>query len=284
MNKDLNLNFNPVLEILIATFVWGFNGVFIKFLNLTPTLTSFFGFSVPIIFIFLYISIKGIKIKTKNTKIIILNSFFNSIRMFLFVYGFLLTSIGNGILVWYTSPIFIGIISFFMLKEKHSKKNIFLFLISFLGLIFLMLNKEFSFQNNDFLGCFLIFLGAIINALVSVVFKKEVNKYTKTELIFYQNLIGAILFLPFLFIDFSLLSFEKISIGILYGFVIGILGFIFYFSALKKLKVSIASNLCYFEVIFAVLFGIIFFGEILTWNMIIGGSLIIGSSILLDKK
>jgi drug/metabolite transporter (DMT)-like permease len=284
MNKNLNINFNPVLEILIATFFWGFNGVFIKLLNLTPTLTSFFRFSVPIIFIFSYVFIKGIKIKTKNIKIILLNSFFNTIRMFLFVYGFLLTSVGNGILVWYTSPILIGILSFFMLKEKHSKKNIFLFIVSFLGLVVLMLNKEFSFQNNDFLGCFLIFLGAIINAFVSVVFKKESSKYTKTELIFYQNLVGAILFLPFLFIDFNLLNFEKTSIGILYGFVIGILGFIFYFSALKKLKVSIISNLCYFEVIFAVLFGILFFGETLTWNMIVGGILIIGSSILLDKK
>ena len=73
------------------------------------------------------------------------------------------------------------------------------------------------------------------------------------------------------------------GIGIGYGAVIGLLGFLFFFSALKKINASTASHLAYFEVVGAVLFGVILFHETLTWNVVVGGLLIICSIAFLKK-
>ncbi|MCK5062697.1 MAG: EamA family transporter, partial [Candidatus Aenigmarchaeota archaeon] len=65
---------------------------------------------------------------------------------------------------------------------------------------------------------------------------------------------------------------------------IGIVGFILFFSALKKINASTASHLTYVEVISAAIFGIVLFGELLTWNVLLGGILIIASTYFLKRE
>jgi len=55
-------------------------------------------------------------------------------------------------------------------------------------------------------------------------------------------------------------------------------------NAIEKVKISVFSILCYLEIVSAIIFGIIFFDESLTWNMILGGSLIIVSAIFLKRE
>jgi drug/metabolite transporter (DMT)-like permease len=52
----------------------------------------------------------------------------------------------------------------------------------------------------------------------------------------------------------------------------------FFFSALKKIKVSIAAVFTYFIVISSTIWGAIFFKETITWDMLMGGFLILSSA------
>ena len=127
-------------------------------------------------------------------------------------------------------------------------------------------------------------LSAVIYALTVIIFKKESEKYSKYEIIFYQNIIGSIIFIPFIFINKPLPTLFQTSVGLVYGALIGLVGFIFFFSALKKIKASTVSFLSYFEVVSAIILSVIFFQEVLTWNMGVGGLLIILATTLIKKE
>ena len=279
----MSIKLNPYLEVILAGILWGTSGIFIKILNLPPTTISFFRLAIPTLILGIYFLIKKKKLKYSNNKLMLLASSLNAVRVFFYFVGFTLTSVGNAVIIFYTWPIFATILSIIFLKEQISKKNILLLSTAFIGIILIYLNKEISFANKDFLGMSSMLLSAIIYSSTIVIFKKESLTHSKFEIIFYQNLTGAILFLPFIIINRPIPTLPKISIATIYAILIGLVGYTLFFSALKKIKTFTASMLSYTEVISGIIFGIIIFKEILTLNMIIGGILIIMSTTMIKK-
>ena len=275
---------NPYLEAILAGILWGLSGIFVKYLNLPPTTVTFFRLAVPSLILLLFLLIKKIKLFHGNNKLILLASTLNAGRVYLYTVGFTFASIGNAIIILYTWPIFTTIFSILFLKEKVPKRTFFLLFIAMVGTALIYLNKEFSFSDKNFIGMTAMLLSAVIYALTVIIFKKESEKYSKYETIFYQNLIGSIIFIPFIFLNKPLPTLSQTSIGIVYGALIGLVGFVFFFSALKKLKASTVSFLSYTEVVSAIILAIIFFKEALTWNMVVGGLLIILATTLIKKE
>ena len=278
------MKINPYLEVILAAIIWGSTGAFVKYLSLPPTTITFFRLAIPTIILGAFFLIKKTKVFHSKDKLMFLASSLNAIRMFFYFVGFTFTSIGNAVIILFTWPIFATILSVLFLKEKISKKNIILLATAFLGIMLTYLNKEISFANKDFIGMSSMLLSAIIYSSTIVIFKKESNNYSKFELIFYQNLIGAIIFLPFIFLNQPFPTIPQISIATVYAILIGLIGVGLFFSALKQIKASTVSLLAYVEVISGILFGIILFNEVLTWNVVVGGLLISSSVILLSKK
>ena len=275
---------NPYLEVIIAATIWGTNGVFIKLLDLPPTTISFFRLAIPTIILLIYFKIRKIKLfDVENKSLMFFASFLFAIKTLLMMFGFLLSPLSTAIIVVYTWPIFATIFSIIILKEHIAKRNVYLLLLAFIGIVLIFFNQTISFENLEFLGLFFMLLVAILHALVIVIFKRESNKNSKYKTIFYQNIVGFLMFLPFIFINQPYPTLIQTGVGITYGLLIGLIGFIFFFSALKKINASTASHLTYVEVISAVIFGIIIFKEALTWNLAVGGLLIITSTYLLKR-
>jgi len=275
---------NPYIEVVVAAVIWGSAGVFVKYLNLpAPTLT-FFRLAVPAIILWAFFAYQKKPLFKGDNRLILFGSLLNVAKTFFYFLGFTLTSVGNAIIVYFTWPVFTAFLGAVVLKEKISKRNIYLFALAFAGIVFIFMNKKFSFSDYDFIGMAAMMASALATAAFMVIFKKVTVEYSKYEMIFYQNIVGAFLFLPFLFMGSPLPNLSQLAVVIIYSILIGIVGFVFYFSALKKIKVSTASFLSYFEPISAVLFGVILLGETISWNMAAGGSLIIISAMMLKRK
>lgn len=278
------MRMNPYFAVIIAATIGGSSGVFIKLLNLSSTSITFFRVFVPVIILLFYFRWEKTKLFQGNYKIMLAASGLNAARMFLFFVAYLYTSIGNAVIILFTWPIFATIFGAILLKEKVTKRTSLLIGMAFLGIVVMYLNKEISFGNKDFIGMVAMLLSAILFSLTAVIFKKELINYSKTETVFYQNFIGAIVFLPFIFINKPLPTITQISVATIYGFLVGIVAFLLFFFALKKLKMSHYSLLTYWEVPAALIFSVIFFKEIITLNMIIGGALIVIAGLLLRKE
>jgi len=273
---------NPYLKIIIAAIIWGSSGVFIKKINLQAEVIAFFRLAVPSIFFLIIYFFK--KEKIRFSKLLLLASLLNAIRLFFYFEGYTLTSISNAVIILYTWPIFATFFSFIFLKEKISKIQIIAIFIAFAGIILIYFNQTISFTNKDLLGMSSILLSSIIYAITVVIYKFKSHNFTNKDLIIYQNFLGSIIFFPFLLKSFNSINSYQISLSIIYAFLIGVVGFFLFFSSLKEIKASTSSQLTYFEVVSGIIFAIIFFKEELSLRLIIGGIMIILPGLILAKK
>lgn len=277
------MRINPYLEIIIAATLWGLSGVFVKFANLPSTTLAFFRTAVPAILLLSYFLIRRENFKSDGSKILLLGiSFLFAVKTLIVILGFQYAPINIGVIMLYTWPIFGSLFSVLILKEKIVQRNKLLLLTAFLGVIVIFINQDFSWENKIFLGAICMLISAVLHALVIVLLKKQPN-LSKNKTVFYQNIMGAILFLPFLFINQETISLFQFGMSFSYGLFTGLIGFLLLFSALKSVQTSTGLHLTYIEVISAIIFSIILFSETFSWNIIIGGVLIIGSTFFLKK-
>ena len=274
---------SDVLKILLATIILGSSGVFIKLMNMSSIQMSFIRSFVPCIIIAVILSYKKQTVIKGINKTILLASFFNALRLIFFFTGFQFTSINKGVIMLYTWPVFVSIISSLRGKEKLYKHNIIMLILAFTGIFIIYFNEDFSFNNKDFIGMSSMLISALIYSFSIILFKDESSKFNGIQIAFFQNLIASAVLLP-AFLFFPVPDINSVSLSLIYSFLIGVIAFTLFFSALKKLKASVASHLAYMEVISAMMFGYIFFSETFSTNMIAGSILITVSVIFLRKK
>jgi len=158
-----------------------------------------------------------------------------------------------------TIPLFTPIVAFLILKERISLSVIIGIVVSMIGVLAVVFagNSDISGQ---LLGAALVF-GAVISALAYAVFVKYlIHRYNATTLVFYQNLIGLIYFIPCFFaVDFAHLggmnfTFDAIAAIIQLSIFASVIAFIAYSNAVKFLGVTKAGVFCYLVPVLTALF------------------------------
>ncbi len=277
-------NLDPYLKVVLAILMMGSSGVFIKTLHLSPLVLSFFRLAIPSSLLFVYFSFRGINLFRFPFKLMLVGSVLNAARIFLFITSFTYTNISNAIIILYTWPVFATVMSIIFLGEKVSLRNKLLLLLPMGGIIIMFINQPFSMQNDDFIGMTAMLGSAIIYATTIIIFKKESHKYSGFETVFFQNLAGGFIFLPFFLMGDWNFSAGQITLAFTFVLIIGIGAFGLFFAALKKIKASTVSFITYLEVLVATMYGVFIFDEKLSWNIMVGGSLIVVSMLLFKKR
>lgn len=274
---------DPSLKIVFAAMIWGTSGLCVKLLALPPTTLAFFRMAVPALITGVYLFVKKDKIIRQENRLMLVASLLNGLRMFFFFAGFTLTSIVNGVLMLYTWPIFATLFSALLLKEKVALQQWLLLLVSFTGIVLIYAEERISFHSNDFLGMSSMLVAGMVYSLTVIIFKRCSAKSTKSESLFFQNLVGGIFFLPFFLVNQPLPTVGKMGAASLYSVMIGLVAFGLFFSALKNLSASKASALAYIEVVVAFVLGIAVYGESISVTGFLGGILIVVSAFLMSK-
>lgn len=241
---------------LSAMVFWGVSYVWTKivFDFYQPVTIMLIRLTLATILMYLAVGIRGRlqKIKIHDYKAFLVLSFFSPFCYFLGEnYGLLHVSPTIASVVIATIPLFAPIMGFVMFAEKLSPVNIAGFLISFCGICVMILDQNFAFTASP-LGLLLLLL-AVASALINMVYLKRLtSKYSPLTIIFYQNMLGAFMFLP-LFLIFELNSFILIrpstpAIASLLALAIfgSTLAFLFYTAAVKSIgiaRTSIFGNL-----------------------------------------
>lgn len=272
------------LAVLLGASIGGFGGVFIKHFTIPATSITWIRMMFPTLILALWMMSAKIPFFRGNYKVMLCGSLLNAARMYLFITAFIFTSIGNGVIMFYTWPIFTTILGVTVLKEQVSKKQVLLLLLAFVGIIIAYSDQELSFDNQDFIGISAAIGSALLYALTVIIFKSETQNYKRNEIIFYQNFAGTLIFLPFFLTNIPKPGVFDWILGAGYAFVIGLVAFNLFFFALKYLKAATTSSLAYVEVVSAIIISYFWMGDVLSLSMIIGGSLIILSTILLIQK
>lgn len=279
------MNKSAIYAVIICALIGGSSGIIVKYMSITVGAIVWLRTVIPA-FIFGVWIVKSRSLFTKhNPKKMIMASFINACRMYLFILAFQHTTISNVMILFYSWPIFVNVLSIFFFKERMGKKQLLFLMMAFIGLIMLSSNGAIGHDNKeDYIGILAALCSAIGYATNVIIFKSEMNNYTKHEIIFYQNIMSAFIFLPFFIIDFSNVTGYDIGWGTLLGILVGTIAVSLFFYGLRHLKASVTSSIMYIEVLSGTILGYLFFKDTLNANMVIGGILILLSSFYIMKE
>ncbi len=266
-------------------FIWGLSYVWIKIVlqYYNPITMVFLRFAISFIFLYLIIKLfkKSEKIHPKDYWLFIVSALFNPFFYFLCEsYGLKYVSSTISAVIIATIPVFTPIIAYYSLKEKLSFLNIFGLLISFLGIIIMLVNKDLS-LNASPKGILFLFLAVITAIIFSVMLKKLTVKYKPLTIITYLNGLGAIYFLPlFLTYDFQHFisikpNFELILSLLQLAVFASSLAYVFYTIAIKNLGVSKANMYANLIPVFTAITSYFVLSELFNLNKIIGMIIVI---------
>ncbi len=115
--------------------------------------------------------------------------------------GLTMISASHGAVIISTIPLIVPVGAYILLNERISLLNIFGILISFTGVIIVVMKRDFSF-NAAPAGILLMLLAVFSAAGYTLMVKKLTEKYNAFSITAYQNIIGSLWFLP-LFLIFE---------------------------------------------------------------------------------
>ena len=270
--------------VIFAALLSGVSGLLVKFMSIPATSMAAIRLTTPTILVGAFLLWKGNSLFRKGYRIMLTASAVNAIRMLFFFSAYIYTSISNAIITLYTWPIFASILSVIFLKEHISRRQMGLLLFSFVGILIVYIGHDISFDNSDFIGLTAGILSALFYASTVVIFKSQTATFKPSETIFFQNLVGTFVFLPFLFFNEPEPTTLDWTLALTHGIVIGIIMFMAFFHGLRYINASKASMITYIEVVAAMSLGYLVMGDKITVNMIIGALIIMSCTFLLKQK
>jgi drug/metabolite transporter (DMT)-like permease len=270
---------------LVATIMGASSGLYIKTLPFSSPGMAGFRMGVPFLFLLPYVLKRSMSLgPVLHRKRIWLGSLLNAVRMILYVLAFKLTTLTNAIVLLYTWPLFALLMHSATTRTKLKTREIGLLLTAFSGVVILNMHRDLSLSGNDLKGSLLMLASASIYAISTLIFKGALVNHTEGEVLYFQNALGALVFLPLLLLELPGVPVQSMLTGIVYGVSVGIIGFSCFFFALKRLPVFEYSALGYIEVFFGVMMGILFLGEELRWNIVLGGILVLLPSFMTQAE
>lgn len=285
---------------VIAMVFWGLSFIWstqvFKYLN--PTTTIFFRLIISSVFLGTILlvsksqSLRDTKFgdHKKNLKLFALAALFEPFLYFIFEsYGLLNAAPVVSSAIIATIPLFTPIAAFFFLKERLTPWNIAGFIISFFGVIFMLLNKNLE-LTVSVKGVIFLFSAVLVAVAYSISLRKLTLLYKPLTITFVQNVIGMIYFIPMVFImekstpsnimEISHYIVPLLSLGV-FASSISYTLWAFAFSKLGASKANIYSNLI---PVFTAIFSCIIIRESLNIQKILGILLVIGGLILSQLK
>lgn len=150
-----------------------------------------------------------------------------------------------------TIPLFSPIAAYYFVKERISRQIIYGLLFSFAGILFMIVGPNLT-LNASPTGVLLLFVAVFSAVAYSVIIRKIAPHYSPVTIITYQNLIGALYFLPlFMIFDFGTFITIKPDIEVWtallqLAFFASSLAYVFYIISIRELgmvKSNIFTNL-----------------------------------------
>lgn len=244
MVKQKTYSYIAIISAMIlwaASFIWSK----LAFETYNPFTVLFFRLVIAAVSLIVVAKVFGLlqRIEKEDYKLLLLLSFFEPFVYFIGEnFGLQLVSPSTASIIISTIPLFLPLVGYFAFKERIRRNNIIGVIISFIGVLFVVVNPDFTISGNP-KGFGFLFLAVFAALGYTAVVKRVTYKYNAFTIVAWQNIIASIAFFPlFLYFDFQ----DFKSIGINSDFVYIVLlaimasngAFLLYTFSFKYFKVS----------------------------------------------
>lgn len=230
------------------------------------------------------------RIEGKDIKWIILLAFFEPCLYFIGEsLGLTMISSTLAAVIIGTIPLFVPVGAYIFFREKLSLLNIGGIILSFTGILIVVLNRTLTFNANP-AGVMLLFLAVFSAVGYTLMVRKLVGKYNPYTLVTYQNILGIFLFLPLVavFENEELFSVDFTGRSLVSLFCLAIFGstfaFILYNYSIKNLGASRANIFTNIIPVLTAVFSYYILNEEMTFRKVTGIAVVLAGLLLSQLK
>jgi drug/metabolite transporter (DMT)-like permease len=254
------------LELITGSVLFGLLGVFVEYLKAVPTgplifYKQLFGLVSLFLFIVLTGGLSQI-VPRKKKRYILLLGFINTCTIFSYFTCIKYTSFSVAILMLYTAPMYVTLLSPLVLKEKITRKGMIALILSLTGLLFIvdMGNVVTGLSSGLNAGSGYL-IGIAAGILAGFSFGSEIvtiryikDDYSSVALLFWYTLIGVFLLIPLSGGAPESVIIDNMPMLIFFGIVNTALAAVLYVSGISQIEAQKGSILALLEPVSGIFF------------------------------
>ncbi|VVB92882.1 EamA-like transporter family protein [uncultured archaeon] len=285
MNLIPNRNtFEGYGEIITAAILWGFVGILAKKISgmWVPGIIFYrMGLALVILFMVLLISGNLDKIKLKEKKkYLLLFGLLQLATMLAYFVSILNTSVSVAVLLLYTAPVYVTVLSPLLLKENSTKKGVIALILAIAGVVLIVDPEKLDFTRS--IGILAGIAAGLSYAFQIITSKYISDTYTGYSQAFWSFFVATFILLPWGLAPTNVVI-DNMPFLLLLAIFPTILSISLYFNGLKKVRAQNASILGLIEPASAVFLAMLILGEKISIPVIAGGALILAAAALVTR-
>lgn len=254
-----------IRDMIVAAFFFSVMGVLVKALGSRLASTEIVFFRSLVAFVLSYWALRRIGVNPwgNDTKFLILRGLLGFGALSCFFYALTKLTLADAMVIQFTNPIFATLLAAVWLRERIGPRELFAAVLSLAGVV-LIARPPFLFGElvdpPDPLAVALAILGSIGAAVVYVIIRKLRTTDHHLVIVFYFPLIGLPLSVPTMLPSFRMPTLFELGMLIAMGVCVQIAQ-IHMTRGLHREPAGRATAVSYVQVVFAFLWGVLFFNE-----------------------
>lgn len=279
---------NAKVSLILAMTIFGTIGIFRKYIPLPSGIVACARGILGVAFLLIFIKIKKLPMNWKTIKkylkILLISGGFIGLNWVLLFESYRYTSVAVATLCYYMAPIFVMLVSPFLLKEKLTVKKAICVLIALLGMVFVSGVLDGGISGVSELKGILFGLGAAaLYASVVMMNQRlsEVPTYDKTIM---QLGAAAVVLVPYILAVEDLSAITVTPLILIMLLIVGVvhtgIAYALYFGSMNGLKAQTVALFSYIDPIVAIILSALFLKEPMTVYSGIGAVLVLGATMI----
>lgn len=277
---------NATLKLTLSMFIFGTIGIFRRYIPLPSSMVAMTRGFLGMVFLLLVLRARKVKLNfpaiRKNALTLFLSGGFMGINWILLFEAYNYTSVATATLCYYLAPIFIIIVSPFMLRERITKRKLACVAVALAGMVCVSGVLQTGISSLSELRGILLGLGAAVFYASVVLLNKRLGDVPAYDRTIMQLGAAAVVLLPYVLLteNAAQMQFTPAVFGMLLVVCIVHTGvaYALYFGSLMELKAQTAAILSYIDPVVAVLLSALLLKERMDAFGVIGAVLILGAA------
>lgn len=283
----LSLLNKGVAQIHISVFLFGFSGLFGKFLSCSPLYIvfgrTFFASIALFVVARFFWGIALLSFNKRTFLYFILQGVLLAVHWWTFFHSIQISSVAVGLITFSTFPLFVTFLEPFFFKEKLKLIDIITAGVVFIGILLVIPNFDFS--NNITKGGFFGIISGFTFAILALVNRRNARISDPIAVSFYQNLFAAIfLTLPIWALKIPPPQLSALPNLIFLGIVCTALAHTLFIKSLTAIRAQTAAVISGLEPVYGIILAFFMLNEIPEIRTLIGGLIIVGVTIFAGHK
>jgi drug/metabolite transporter (DMT)-like permease len=273
INKRLGL-----IQIHFAVFLFGFAGLFGKFIHMHPAVITFGRtfFAGITLFIGLTLTRTPFSIPSRRDFLtLLLSGAVLAVHWFTFFQSIQVSSVAVGLLSFSTFPLFVTFMEPYFFGEKLKGFDVLISVIVAIGLALVI--PAFDLSNPVTQGVFLGILSGLTFAVLSLLNRMLVSRLQPLAVGFYQHAFATLFNLPAVVLAGVWPSGQDMLLLLVLGVICTALAQLLFIGSLRHIKAQLASVTAGLEPVYGVVFAYLLLNEVPALRTFIGGLMILGA-------